>query len=120
MNSRIGRTILGIKTGRQLALAMKFEFSMFLPSRVPHNVSARDTVLGSAYSNLECYLVRLRITLNRSIRQQEDILSPGFPLSTRRSIAWRTTTKPAPQLWNLPRIRIVSSNSGLVKLPNCP
>ena len=56
---------------------MKFELSMFLPSRVPHNVSARDTVLGSAYSNLECYLMRLRITLNRSIRQQEDILSPG-------------------------------------------
>ena len=52
---------------------------MFLPCRVPHNVSARDTVLGSAYSNLECYLMRLRITLNRSIRQQEDILNPGFP-----------------------------------------
>jgi hypothetical protein len=74
VNSRIVRTILGIKTGRQLALAMKFELSMFLPCRVPHNVSARDTVLGSAYSNLECYLMRLRITLNRSIRQQEDIL----------------------------------------------
>jgi hypothetical protein len=80
MNSRIVRTILGIRTGQQLALAMKFELSMFLPSRVPHNVSARDTVLGSAYNNLECYLMRLRITLNRSIRQQEDILNPGFPL----------------------------------------
>jgi hypothetical protein len=79
MNSRIVRTILGIEPGWQLALAMKFELSMLFPSRVPHNVSARDTVLGSAYSNLECYLMRLRITLNRSIRQQEDILRPDFP-----------------------------------------
>ena len=58
---------------------MKLERFMFLPARVPHNVSARDTVLGSAYCNLECYLMRLRITLNESIRQQEDILNLCFP-----------------------------------------
>jgi hypothetical protein len=29
--------------------------------------------LSSAYSNSKCYLIRLRITLRRSIRQQEDI-----------------------------------------------
>ena len=81
MKSRIVRTILSTKTGWQLALAMKFELSMFFSSRVPHNVSAPDTVLGSAYSNLECYLMRLRITLNRSIRQQEDILNPGLPIA---------------------------------------
>ena len=69
---------------------MKFELSMFLPSRVPHNVSSRNTFLGCAYSNLECYLMRLRITLNRGIRQQEDIFNPGLHA---HQIAWANDDK---------------------------
>ena len=40
------------------------------------NLKPSNVIMRSAYSNLNCFLMRLRITLKRSIRQQADILSP--------------------------------------------
>src|SRR5208282_4829996 len=47
------------------------------------NLKPSNVILSSACGNSKCYLMRLRITLKRSIRQQGDILSPCHPISTR-------------------------------------
>src|ERR1035437_5713 len=47
------------------------------------NLKPSNVILSSACGNSKCYLMRLRITLKRSIRQREDILSPCHPVGTR-------------------------------------
>src|ERR1039458_3801854 len=44
------------------------------------NLKPSNVILSSAFGNSKCCLMRLRITLERSVRQQEDILSPCYPI----------------------------------------
>src|SRR5208283_5382893 len=45
------------------------------------NLKPSSVTLSSAYGNSKCCLMRLRITLKRSIRQREDIPSPCYPVA---------------------------------------
>ncbi|PYX50072.1 MAG: hypothetical protein DMG76_35565 [Acidobacteria bacterium] len=53
------------------------------------NLKPSNVILSSAFGNSKCYLMRLRITLKRSIRQQEDILSPAIPMCGRYRLSRR-------------------------------
>ena len=50
------------------------------------------------FGNSKCCLMRLKITLERGIRQQEDILSPCHPISTRINRVARTVVERYPIL----------------------
>lgn len=58
------------------------------------NLKPSDVTLSSADTNLKCYLRRLTILLKRSTRQQEDILSPCYPVSTRINSVATTNSPP--------------------------
>jgi hypothetical protein len=45
------------------------------------NLRPSNVILSSAYSKSKCYLTRLRTTMQRSILQQADILSPRQPIN---------------------------------------